>query len=327
MVLKYESELLPIDKNCDLLGYPRSKCWILNLGDKIIDVCHATDVSSSPRNDCSQHYRRAMTVVIDFPGRSIFRTADVRGQLAMDIVGGRSYPCGMCGRFVMKSSPEETGRFFETEIEGEGLPLPSWNISPTQTICVVVESAKGETAPVRRLEPARWSLVPSWSKELKLKYPTFNARTEDIMSKATWKPSVRSKRALIPASGYFEWKTAPDGEKTPYFIRPKGDELLAFAGLYSWFADPAKEKDDSSRWLLTATILTSPAVPHLAGIHDRNPVPLPRELFSWWLDPETEGDQSMVDAAVDAAIPIAEKLRLHRVPQIRGNGPELIAET
>ncbi|MBX3090241.1 MAG: SOS response-associated peptidase [Cryobacterium sp.] len=230
----------------------------------------------------------------------------------------------MCGRFVLKETAEEVGAFFETDLTGEGIPLPSWNISPTQQISVVVESLKDSQKPVRRLEAARWSLVPSWSKELTLKFPTFNARTEDIMSKGTWKPAVKSKRAIIPASGYFEWKTDPDGRKRPFFIHDPGGSLLAFAGLYSWWADPTRPKDDDSRWVLTATILTSPAVAELAGIHDRNPVPLPKDLWQWWLDPLTEGDQSTVDAAVKSAIPVASGLSFHEVAPIRGNGPGLI---
>lgn len=231
----------------------------------------------------------------------------------------------MCGRFVLKESDDEVGAFFETDRTGEGLPLPSWNIAPTQQIRVVVESAKGEDAPVRRLEPARWSLVPTWSKELKLKFPTFNARSEGITDKSTWKPAVKTKRAIIPASGYYEWKTgADDKTKTPFFIHNPDGELLAFAGLYSWWADPTKPQDDDSRWLLTATILTSPAVPHLAKIHDRNPVPLPKTAWSCWLDSQTEGDQAMVDAAVAAAVPIAESLDLYEVKPLRDNGPELL---
>ena len=62
---------------------------------------------------------------------------------------------------------------------------PSYNIAPTQTIPVLLESATGSDKVVRRLEPARWSLVPSWSKALTLKYPTFNARSEDLATNAT----------------------------------------------------------------------------------------------------------------------------------------------
>jgi putative SOS response-associated peptidase YedK len=95
---------------------------------------------------------------------------------------------------------------------------PSYNIAPTQTIPVLLEAARGgksseEGGDVRRrLEPARWSLVPSWSKELKLQYPTFNARSEDIAIKATRKGSLRSHRARVPVSGCFEWQTLSDGK-------------------------------------------------------------------------------------------------------------------
>ena len=231
----------------------------------------------------------------------------------------------MCGRFVLKESSDDLGAFFEVDRTGEGLPMPSWNISPTQMIPVVVASAKGEDEPVRRLEPARWSLVPGWSKDLALKFPTFNARSEGIDSKSTWKASIKSKRAIVPASGYYEWRTDADKSKHPHFIHDPSGQPLAFAGLYSWWADPSKPKDDDSRWLLlTATILTSPAVPHLAAIHARNPVPLPRDAWDWWLDPTVEGDQSLVDAAVEAARPVAESLELYEVKPLRGNGPELL---
>ena len=78
---------------------------------------------------------------------------------------------------------------------------PSWNISPTQTIPVLIHSATGDAEAVRRLEPARWSLTPSWSTELKTKFPTFNARAENITEKATWKGPIKTHRALVPASG------------------------------------------------------------------------------------------------------------------------------
>ena len=202
---------------------------------------------------------------------------------------------------------------------------PSWNISPTQTIPVLIHSAKGDAEPVRRLEPARWSLTPAWSAELKTKFPTFNARAENITEKATWKGPIKSHRALVPASGYYEWHTDPETkEKTPFYIHAPGGELLVFAGLYSWWKDHTKDDDDPDLWTLTATIITSDAVDKLVHIHDRNPVPLPRDWWDDWLNPELIGDQNFVDAAVHAALPIASALEIHQVGPVRGDGPNLI---
>lgn len=56
-------------------------------------------------------------------------------------------------------------------------------------------------------------------------------------------PSKRT-RALVPVYGYYEWKTDPTmKKKTPFYIHSPNDELLAFAGLYSWWKDHSKADD------------------------------------------------------------------------------------
>jgi putative SOS response-associated peptidase YedK len=238
----------------------------------------------------------------------------------------------MCGRFAMVKETDE----LITEFVAEGGDFrdwrPSYNIAPTQTIPVLLESAKDgasgeEGGDVRRrLELARWSLVPGWSKELKLQYPTFNARSEDIATKATWKGPLKAHRALVPASGYFEWQTFADGKKIPHFIHDPSGQPLMLAGLYSWWKDHKVPDNDPNVWTLTATILTSGAVDELLHIHDRNPVMLPPEWWDRWLDPELEGTQELVDAAVQAALPVATALEVYEVAPLpfRGNGSQLI---
>lgn len=176
----------------------------------------------------------------------------------------------MCGRFALDARTDDLIREFVFASGDFQDWTPSWNIKPTQPVAVVLETAKGEAEPLRRLEQARWGLVPSWSKELKTKFPSFNARSETAAAKASFKTSVKSKRALIPATGCFEWQKDPDsGVRTPHFIRPEDGELMAMAGLYTWWKDPTATEDDDS-WHLTATILTSDAVRTL-GIADCRP--------------------------------------------------------
>lgn len=99
---------------------------------------------------------------------------------------------------------------FEVEVEADDLPPKSWDIRPTDQVAVVIDSVPkgrpsepgaspdGERATVRRLESARWSLTPSFSKTLTTKGPAFNARSETAATKPTFATSVRSKRAIIP---------------------------------------------------------------------------------------------------------------------------------
>lgn len=227
----------------------------------------------------------------------------------------------MCGRFALDEKVNDSIVDF---IEFAGIRRlsewqPNWNIRPTDPIMLVLDSPKSGLV----ADAGRWSLVPGWSKELKLKFPTFNARAESAAEKPTFRDAVKRSRALIPATGYFEWHTAGKS-KTPHFVRaPEGP--LMFAGLYSWWQDAAKAEDDESRWVLTATMLTMDAPPNLAGLHPRTPVVLPRDWWSTWIDSGVEGDAAFLAAAVEAASPVAEGLEFFEVGPVSGNGPELIS--
>ena len=194
---------------------------------------------------------------------------------------------------------------------------PSWNLKPTQDIPVALTDHKtGE----KQLRYAYWSLVPIWSKELKTKFPTFNARSETVTEKASFKNQVKGRRCVIPVSGFYEW-TGPKGKRTPHAIFGP-QPVIPMAGLYSWWHEPGAGDDEG--WHLTATILTRASAGIMADLHDRMPVFMSDELLHDWLDPETEGDQLLVDAVAEAAVPISEQLRQWTVAPLRGDGPELI---
>lgn len=204
---------------------------------------------------------------------------------------------------------------------------PSFNARPTDRVPILFETLVDRDDPigavVRRAELAQWWLTPSFSKELRGRNATFNARSETVTERAMFRGPVKRQRAVLPAIGYYE--TGRDGSaKVPYFIHPS-EGLLFFAGLYSWWADPATAKDDPSRWHLTATILTRSATGAVAQIHDRTPVTLPPDMIETWIDPRTEGDLSFVEETVAAATPVAESLEFHRIASpIRGDSPEMI---
>ena len=227
----------------------------------------------------------------------------------------------MCGRFIITDTAPDLAAMFDVEHEGENLPEPSWNIKPTERIPIVLESAKSGSV-VRRLEAARWSLVPSFATALVSPFPSFNARSETVGEKAAFQPSLVARRALVPATGYYEWHTE-GAVTTPYFVHSDDGLPLALAGLYAWWRNPALAEDDPARWVLSATILTQEASGRLRGLHERMPVVLPEETWDQWLDPHAVGDQDFVDAAV-AAADSADSLSFYEVAPLEGNGPELI---
>jgi len=212
----------------------------------------------------------------------------------------------MCGRFVVARTVGEIQTIFEAdEIIGD-LPGVSYNVAPTQPIAIIVDRAF-EKAPdgsplgelSREIHSARWGLVPRWAKSPTEHAPLINGRIESILEKPSFKDSVIRRRCVIPASGYYEWHVAADGTKQPFYITAGSDGMFALAGLYEWWADPAKDSKDPSRWLLSATTLTKHTAPELAHIHDRNPVLLSPDTFEAWLDPHIEGNQELLDAVAN----------------------------
>lgn len=226
----------------------------------------------------------------------------------------------MCGRVIVdweENLPAAT----DTELAEWMLAAPegaqsSWNVKPTQQIPVALTSRKDGA---KRLELARWSLVPPWAKDLKLPYPTFNARTEGLAGKATFKGPLASQRCVIPVTGFYEW-TGPKGSRIPHAIfGPR--RILPLAGLYSWWREPGSA---DGGWHLTATILTRASAGVMESIHDRMPVFVDDEILRDWLDPEIAGDQDLADALSELSVPYSEQLREYRVRPLAGDGPELI---
>lgn len=233
----------------------------------------------------------------------------------------------MCGRFVVAASGSELVGVLRVDLVGDDLPAPSYNVAPTDRVAIVLDSSKTEP-PTRRLEAARWGLVPSWAKDPSIGARAINARSEDVEDKPMFRQALLARRAVVPASGYYEWHTE-SGVKTPYFIHPADDAPLFFAGLYEWWRDPSKRDDDPSRWLFSFTIMTRVATGALGSVHDRMPLFIDADYADVWLDPTTENVGDLLDATIDAAPEIVDSLSMREVGaavgNVRANGPELIA--
>lgn len=182
----------------------------------------------------------------------------------------------MCGRFVIATSS-----FSRIEATlGTRFPEihPRYNISPSQTIPVIRESADGGY----EMADMRWGLIPYWSQEPKISYSTFNARAETLAEKPAFREPFRSKRCLIPASGFYEWKTEA-GRKQPYYLTAVDDGGLAFAGLWDEWRRPEES-------LLSCTIVVGRPNELVAEIHDRMVLILAEDAYGAWLNPRASLD-------------------------------------
>lgn len=182
----------------------------------------------------------------------------------------------MCGRYSLSLSSSDLSDYFHL-VKAPPPLEPRYNIAPSQDVAVIREKEEE-----RLLVMLHWGLIPFWANDTKIGYRTLNARSETAYKTPAFRAAFRSRRCLIPASGYFEWDKK-DGTRQPYFIFRADGQPIAFAGLWEhWEEKEGKEVIDS------CTILTTEASEPVANLHDRMPVILEPEDFDQWLDPHEQ---------------------------------------
>jgi len=182
----------------------------------------------------------------------------------------------MCGRFALAATSEELAYHFnlnrQVKIE------PRYNIAPSQPVIIIRSGTNGN-----KLSAVRWGLIPHWSKDEKIGYKLINARAETVKEKPSFRDAFKSRRCLIPATGFFEWKHE-SRMKQPYFIKMKNGGLFALAGLWESWQNPEGKTIDS------CTIITTDANGIVGKIHDRMPVIIPNQSYGLWLSSAGNGN-------------------------------------
>lgn len=138
----------------------------------------------------------------------------------------------------------------------------------------------------------QWGLIPFWVKNQdqarKISFNTFNAKSETIFEKPSFRSSIKDKRCLVLVDGFFEWKHLK-GDKFPHYIKLASSEAFALAGIWDTW-----ENKQTGEQKNTFSIITTSANKLLEKIHNtkkRMPVILKREDESKWLEPDLSPEQ------------------------------------
>jgi len=183
----------------------------------------------------------------------------------------------VCNRYRLTHSKQYLSERFEAEASDEELEdRPRYNIAPTQQV-LIVRKEHGEK--VRQLTTMRWGLIPSWAKDASIGTRTLNARSETVTTTPAFRESIRRKRCLIPADGFYEWQKM-GSVKQPYCFEVGEGDVFALAGLWDEWTSPDGEIIES------CTILTTEPNTLVSDLHNRMPVIVPPEKYEVWLDPD-----------------------------------------
>ncbi len=165
----------------------------------------------------------------------------------------------------------------------------------------------------------RWGLIPRWAKDMKIGSRMINARAETVAEKPSIRDSLRHRRCLVLADGFYEWQRN-DNERRPMRIVMRSGEPLTFAGIWSVWKDP------DGRRVPSCAFITTTANDTLWPIHDHLPVVLPRERESFWLDPTLEDPEAITSLLVPAANNALEAFEVFPLVDKVANNPPEVAE-
>jgi putative SOS response-associated peptidase YedK len=179
--------------------------------------------------------------------------------------------------------------------------------------CAILREASGGS---RRC----WGLIPFWSKDGKSGYSTIDARAETVATSSSSREPFKTRRCLVPADGWYEWKLGPK-ERQPYRFALADGGLMGFAGPWERWTDKA-----NGETVRSLTIIRGAPNPLGEPIHDRMPVILEPVDYGRWLGEEPATAEEL--KALLRPYPI-EPLRLYPISQAIGNvkndGPDLVA--
>ncbi|WP_194815165.1 SOS response-associated peptidase [Nocardia sp. XZ_19_385] len=248
----------------------------------------------------------------------------------------------MCGRYATTTNPgklaveldalDETG----SENDSGGNNFTNYNVAPTTQVLTVVERhdhGHPDDDPKLRIRRMRWGLIPLWTKVAEPGVPAkgkplFNARADKAATTPSFRDAVKYRRCLVPMDGWYEWLVEPDASKKgkvakqPYFMANADGSRLYMAGLWSVWRDKSLPDSDP---LLSCTILTTDAIGDLTSIHDRMPLPMPREHWDAWLDPDHPAPAELLETPTpDRISGIVARPVSQLVNSVRNNGPELL---
>jgi putative SOS response-associated peptidase YedK len=217
----------------------------------------------------------------------------------------------MCGRYTLTKSENDVAKRFNIATKPKEHLRPNYNVAPTQTMPVITEDEEGK----RKLEFMKWGIPRFLGKDLVKEL--INTRSDKAFG-GFWRKTVCNHRCLVPANGFYEWKTTKEG-KTPYLIHPKDEDLYAFAGIWDTW------KSEDGHEIKTYSIMTSDPNKEMKAIHTRMPVILHHEDETAWLKPSNDTQETLeklLFPSEDNRLEIYEVSR--DVNNVRNNNKELL---
>ena len=198
----------------------------------------------------------------------------------------------MCSHYQAIQQRERYRHLFDVEPPADMGKIDLWPGYVGSFIRRHPQADVGDDAvPEREALTGLFGLVPHWSPDTHITRYTYNARSETVASKPSFREAwQRAQHCIIPVEAFYEpdWRS---GRPIPARIARLDGAPMGIAGLWSWW------KSSGGDGIHSYTMLTVPATEHSLMRHFHKPadekrmvVILPQDRYGAWL--QAAPDQS-----------------------------------
>ena len=180
----------------------------------------------------------------------------------------------MSDRFAIYATRDEMENIFGVTSERNDLYEPNYNIIPGERVPVVFKE-EGK----KRIHEFQWGLIPPDADAEREGREQFEVMVEEIKEDQWLSECFQKRRCIIPANGFFKWKTTKK-KSTPFYIRLLSNNVMGIAGIYSVW------KSASGRDVYSFAMLTTEANALVQPVDERMPVILRSDNYDVWLGQE-----------------------------------------
>ena len=179
----------------------------------------------------------------------------------------------MASRYSICLDKEAFEKRYSVKIAGDY--RPRYNAAPSQLLPVIVNTAP-EIASY-----FYWGQIPNWSKNKTISEKLILANIELMGQKMSFRRNVKARRCIVPADGFYIWKSLGRKSKIPYRVILNSGEAFSFAGIWEEY------EDENDRTVNTFKIITTAANSVVGEVQNFMPALLTAEKERGWLDNNT----------------------------------------
>ena len=187
----------------------------------------------------------------------------------------------MCSHYESVKNPETLKSHFSIDTIPDGIKEDLW---PGYLGAFIRNTEPGTASPEHELLLGSFGLIPHWATDTKIARSTYNARSETVAEKPSYRDAWRlGRRCIIPAEAFYEpdWRS---GKAIPTRICRTDGKPMGIAGLWTGWKSPTGEILRSYT-MLTINADTHPLMQlfHKPTDEKRMVVILPDEQYDDWL--------------------------------------------